>query len=166
MNRKGLNRHFRGALAFLLMIALVLPGVGYATESDLVEFDSALMHIFTGEIDSARSFTQSSDLRAMLAVLLQYEFYHQLPDYETDVTEPIYLAITDSDLITLAFCGDGEYVTVFYRSDPFITAYGFLPTTDSAEVKSVLESSNESVWTISLLDFLEQLQALADLVSD
>lgn len=163
MIKKRMDQYICSILA-LLLIALVFPCAANA-ESELVPFESALLPSFDEDVDSPRDLTQSVELRALLAAVLQFEYYAQMPDHQVDVTRPIYLAINENDVVTAAFCAGGEYVMVFYIKDPLTTAYSLFGIDDPEMMKYVLEGTNESLWEISLNDFLEQLQFLTDALS-
>lgn len=165
MGVKHLNRGMSWALVLVVLASMVvLPAAGYAetdSDSNTVYFDPAMIQLLDV---SASDFTKTEDMRALLSVILSLEFSNQETGYEYDFTNPIYVAINQLDLVTVALGVEDGYVCIFYSdlTDPITTAYTFLDTTSSRVMQLVLEENNKSVWEVSLSDYYKQAKTLND----
>lgn len=166
---KHLNRWMSLVLTLVMMVSMVvLPGAGCAESdsgSSAVYFEPSLVQVLD---ISARDFMKSDDMRALLAVVLSFEFYLQETDYEMDYLKPIYIAIRDSALVTLALGLEDGYVCIFYSdlTDPVTTAYSVMDDTSSSVMKLALEVSNTSVWEVPWSDYYEQATELREAFDD
>ena len=162
---KHSKRWLSWALTLVMLVSMaILPGAGCAetdSDSDAVYFDPTLIQLLD---ISARDFMKTEDMRALFAFILGFEFNQQDSGYEFDFSKKIYVAENDLDLATAALGVEGGYVCIFYSNltDPVTTAYSILEDTSSFVMKLALEGNNETVWEVSLEDFTEQGNALAE----
>lgn len=135
------------ALVFALQCALTLTGAAAAEDSGYTVIEDSVLASLTENGFTASTLVLTDETRAYVAVFAMLDFMNVMPDYNFDFLQPIYVAKQD-DFITVAFSGQNEYVVILtdLTANTMYTTFSLTSTL----IKTVLESTCESVWEVPL----------------